>query len=87
MNKYRVKMYESLDDMEEGYLVDEFLVVADEDLPDEKLKQVCVERRSENEEEKYLVEEYVWDIEFYTENIEVIDLREGNNNVDTPTKS
>lgn len=79
MNKYRVKMYESLDDMEEGYLIDEFLVITDEELPDEKLKQACVDRRSENEEEKYLVEEYVWDIMFYDENIEVIDLRKANN--------
>ena len=79
MNKYKVKMYESLDDMEEGYLIDDFLVISDEDLSDEQLKQACVERRSENEEEKYLVQDYVWDIESYDENIEVIDLRENKN--------
>jgi hypothetical protein len=81
MNKYKVKMYESLDDMKEGYLIDKFLVISDEDLSDKQIKQACVERRSENEEEKYVVEDYVWDIEFYSENIEIIDLTsKGNNN-------
>lgn len=74
-------MYESLDDMKEGYLIDKFLVISDEDLSDKQIKQACVERRSENEEEKYVVEDYVWDIEFYSENIEIIDLTsKGNNN-------
>lgn len=79
MNKYRAKMYDTEDDMEEGYLTDEFLVISDEDLTDEQIKQACVERRSENEEEKYLAQDYVWDIESYDENLEVIDLRKANN--------
>lgn len=79
MNKYRVKMYKSLDDMEEGYLTDKFLVIANEKLTDEQIKQVCVDRRSENEDEKFLVEDYVWNIETYYEFIEVIDLRKANN--------
>ena len=80
MNKYKVKMYESLDDMRENYLKDQFIVISDKFLLDEEIQQVCVKRRNENEDENHEIEDVVWDIEYNSDNdIEVIDLRENKN--------
>ena len=74
MNKYKVKMYESLDDMRENYVTDQFIVISNEGLLDEEMKQVCIKRRNENEDENKDIEDFVWDIEYYNDEIEVIDL-------------
>ena len=74
MNKYKVKMYESLDDMRENYVTDQFIVISNEGLLDEEMKQVCLKRRNENEDENKDIEDFVWDIEYYNDEIEVIDL-------------
>ena len=80
MNKYKVKMYESLDDMKENYLTDQFIVISDgyQQVSYSEIEQMCLKRRNENEGENNKIEDFVWDIENYADDdIEVIDLRKG----------
>lgn len=82
MNKYKVKMYESLDDMRENYLTDEYIVLSKTELLDDEIKKVCFERYKHHFDADDSVENnFVWDIEDMSqdENIEVIDLRKANN--------
>lgn len=83
MNKYKVKMYESLDDMRENYLTDKYIVLSKTELPDEEIKKVCFERYKHHFDYNDSVENnFVWYIEDMSqdENIEVIDLRKEQTN-------
>lgn len=80
MNKYKVKMYETIDDMRENYVTDQFIVISNKGLFDEQLKQTCIERRNENENENNNIDDFEWDIEYYADDdIEVIDLTKETN--------
>lgn len=79
--KLRVNMYESLADLREGYLTDQFIVICSNALTETEVKKICIQRRNENENENKDIEDYLWSVEsFFDEDIEVIDLRKAQTN-------